>query len=60
MGQICLLSTQRQSFVLPFPVSLDPFLPLPVALPFFLFLYFLSLSLMPALCPCGANSAPLC
>lgn len=55
MYHICHLSIQKQTFVLwdkyPSSLSLTP-------CPFSLFLYFLSLSLNPALCPSGADKIP--
>lgn len=55
MCLICLLSIQRQSpgTNTPYPSPLPLFSPLPCSFPFFLSLYLLSLSLIPAFCPFG-------
>lgn len=57
MYYIWLLSIQKQSFVLwdKYPSSL-PLVPFP----FSFFLYLLSLSLIPALCPSGVDKSPSC
>lgn len=66
MGHVCLLSIQRQSFVLawdkyPFTLLLSPFsLLFLVPFPFSIFLFLLSLSLIPAFCPSRPNKCPLC